>query len=213
LKKAVIFDLDGLIVDSEPLHFKAYREALSIHGAELKKEDYIENWVKLGKGIKDFINERNLSISPDKVRKEKFRIYEKLIESELRVFSGAVELIESLQGKAELAIATSSDSKWLKIISKKFNLESKFQLLASSQGMFPSKPDPSIFLHAAQKLNIAPEKCIVLEDAWKGLEAAKRIGMKCIVCPNEFTVNSDFSKADLIVNSLKELSAEKVLGV
>jgi len=95
----IIFDLDGLLADTEKLHWRAYQEALQAHGAVLTESDYVEHWVRAGKGIGDWVAQRGLSLDPLALRAHKSKRYLELLATELRPMAGALELLEKLRGK------------------------------------------------------------------------------------------------------------------
>jgi len=104
----VIFDLDGLLADTEPLHCCAYQAALRAKGATLTEADYVEHWVRSGKGIADWVSQQGLNLDPEELRAQKSKRYLELLASSLRPMDGAVELLETLFGKKTLALASSS---------------------------------------------------------------------------------------------------------
>ena len=104
----VIFDLDGLLADSEPLHCRAYQDVLLANGAVLSEAEYVDHWVRTGKGIVDWLSSHALSLDPQEIRKQKSQRYLDLIATSLQPMEGAVELLESLYGKKRLALASSS---------------------------------------------------------------------------------------------------------
>src|SRR6266849_11034626 len=99
----VIFDLDGLLADTEPLHCCAYQAAVRAKGATLTEADYVEHWVRSGKGIADWVSQQGLNLDPEELRAQKSKRYLELLASSLRPMDGAVELLETLFGKKTLA--------------------------------------------------------------------------------------------------------------
>jgi beta-phosphoglucomutase-like phosphatase (HAD superfamily) len=95
----VIFDLDGLLADTEKLHWRAYHEALKAHGAVLAESEYVEHWVRAGKGIGDWVAQCGLNLDPLALRAHKSKRYLELLATELRPMAGALELLEKLRGK------------------------------------------------------------------------------------------------------------------
>src|SRR3989304_7625618 len=104
----VSFDLDGLLADTEKLHWRAYQEALQAHGAVLTEADYAEHWVRAGKGIGDWVAQHGLTLDPLALRAHKSQRYLELLAPELRPMAGALELLEKLRAKKTLALASSS---------------------------------------------------------------------------------------------------------
>jgi HAD superfamily hydrolase (TIGR01509 family) len=206
--KAVILDLDGLLADTEKLHLRAYKTVFSELGVELSEQEYANHWIRCGKGTDAFVAKRNLTVDPNLVRQEKSRIYKKLVASSAMLMPGGRELLCLLKGKKLMALATSSHPKDAHAALKALDLQDFFCYVAAKNSVERIKPYPDIFLHVAKKINTAPENCLVIEDAEKGILAANAAGMKSIAVPNRYTKDNDFSKATLVVGSLKEVSYE-----
>jgi HAD superfamily hydrolase (TIGR01509 family) len=210
---AVIFDLDGLLADTECLHCRAYQMALSEHGVELLDADYSEHWVRFGNGIVDWITLRGLTLDPHALRLRKAGHYQDLLASSLRPMEGALELLESLRGKMRIALASSSYRDAIDGVLAGLGIGHFFEVIVSGLDVAQVKPAPDIFLKAAADLGVAPDQCLVFEDAEKGVIAAHRAGMRCIAVPNEYTRHHDFSKATKVCSSLKEITLEVLRSV
>lgn len=205
---AAIFDLDGLLADTECLHCRAYQLALSEHGVALQTADYAEHWVRLGNGIADWVTLRGLTVDPHAVRLRKARHYLDLLASSLRPMEGALELLEFLHGKARIALASSSYRDAVDGVIAGLGIARFFEVVVTGLDVPRVKPAPDIFLKAARDLGVPPAHCLVFEDAEKGVIAAHRAGMRCIAVPNEYTRHHDFSLATKVCASLKEVTPE-----
>jgi len=206
--EGIIFDFDGLLADSEPYHYRAYNEVFERYGHSLDPDEYWVEWTSKGKGIAGEIERHNLNlgIDPVELRQQKFAVYSRFCESgEIKLFADAVRLVELLAGKRKLAIASGSWGHDIRAILKNANAESHFPTILGKESATKEKPHPEIFLNAAKALNLLPEKCLVLEDALKGLSAASQAGIPCIIIRNQLNQNIDFSDADLLAPSLAEL--------
>jgi HAD superfamily hydrolase (TIGR01509 family) len=210
---AAIFDLDGLLADTECLHCRAYQMALSEHGVELLDADYAEHWVRFGNGIADWVTLRGLTLDPHALRLRKAGHYLDLLASSLRPMEGALELLETLSGKMRVALASSSYRDAIDGVLAGLGIGRFFEVIVSGHDVAQVKPAPDIFLKAAGDLGVAPAQCLVFEDAEKGVIAAHRAGMRCIAVPNEYTRHHDFSKATKICSSLKEITPEVLRSV
>ena len=210
---AVIFDLDGLLADTECLHCRAYQMALSEHGVELGDAEYAEHWVRYGNGIADWVNLRGLTLDPHALRLRKASHYLDLLVSSLRPMEGALELLESLCGKARIALASSSYRDAVEGVIGGLGIARFFEVIVTGLDVPRVKPAPDIFLKAARDLRVAPAQCLVLEDAEKGVIAAHRAGMRCIAVPNEYTRHHDFSLATKVCGSLKEVTPELLASI
>lgn len=208
--QAVIFDLDGLLADTEKLHLRAYQITFSEVGIELSEKDYANHWIRCGKGTDAFIEEMNLPADPNFIRKEKARHYKKLVYSSAEAMPGARELLSKLKGKKVMALATSSHPSDAHAVLKTLDFEDFFAYIAAKNSVERVKPYPDMFLHVAKEINTLPEHCLVIEDAEKGILAANAAGMKNIAVPNKYTIDNDFSKADLVASSLIEVNCELI---
>ena len=210
---ATIFDLDGLLADTECLHCRAYQMALSEHGIQLGDAEYAEHWVRFGNGIADWVALRGLSLDPQALRLRKASHYLDLLISSLRPMEGALELLELLHGKTRIALASSSYRDAVEGVVSGLGIARFFDVIVTGLDVPRVKPAPDIFLKAASDLGVPPSECLVLEDAEKGVIAAHRAGMRCIAVPNDYTRHHDFSLATKICASLKEITPEVLSAV
>ena len=209
----VIFDLDGLLADTEPLHCRAYQETLQPEGVMLRESEYIEHWVREGKGIGDWLALRGLSLDPLAIRLRKSKRYLELLPSMLRPMEGVFPLLETLYRTKNLALASSSYRDAVDGVLAGLNIAHYFKAVVSGLDVPRVKPAPDIFLTAARLLGAAPSECVVLEDAEKGVLAAYRAGMHCIAVPTEYTRHHDSSKATLVCSSLKEITLDLITAI
>ncbi|HWP56885.1 MAG TPA: HAD family phosphatase [Candidatus Acidoferrales bacterium] len=207
---AVIFDLDGLLADTEPVHCRAYQDVLERAGARLTESDYIEHWVRAGKGIAEWIAARRLGHDPLELRRRKALRYLELLPLHLRAMDGGRELLARLHGRKKLALASSSYRDAVDAVLAGLEIGHYFAAVVSGLDVKNVKPAPDIFLAAAARLGAAPRECLVVEDAEKGVLAAYEAGMRCIAVPNDYTRHHDFSKATRVCSSLREISLELI---
>ncbi len=205
--KAAILDFDGLLADSEPFHYRAYNEVFERYGHTLNKEEYWVEWTSKGKGIAGEIERHNLKLNVDPVdlRKQKFEVYSRFCQGgDIKLFPLARTMVEALSVKHKLAIASGSWGKDIRSILENANALDLFPVILGKESASREKPHPDIFINAAEKLGYAPGDCFVLEDALKGLHAAKEAGMPCIILRNPLNRNIDFAGAELIFESLDD---------
>ena len=206
----VIFDLDGLLADTEPLHCRAYQEALQSEGITLAETEYIEHWVREGKGIGDWLALRGLSLDPAALRMKKSRRFLELLPSLLRPMEGVFELLSVLYPVKTLALGSSSYRDAVEGVLTRLNIAHYFKAVVSGLDVPRVKPAPDIFLTAARLVGADPSECIVLEDAEKGIIAARRAGMHCIAVPTPYTRHHDFSQATRVCSSLNAVTLELI---
>jgi HAD superfamily hydrolase (TIGR01509 family) len=206
----VIFDLDGLLADTEKLHFGAYQDVFGRLGIEISERTYGEHWIRDGKGIRDFVTEQGLDLDADLLRREKSERYEELVRSTAEAMPGAVAALDRLSGHKTLALATASDAAAAQAVLETLGMQRYFAHTATKESAARMKPSPDVFLSAAAALGVSPDVCVVLEDAEKGVLAAHAAGMRCIAVPNVHTRDNDFSRATLVLSSLHELTVESI---
>jgi beta-phosphoglucomutase len=206
---AVIFDMDGVLVDTEPIHMMVEQfifQELGIQVGMLYHQTFIgrsskEMWA-------DIITNYGLRTSVQELVIRKRELYMQELESmpELPVMPGVKLLLERLQiNNKKLALASSSAMPNIRYIISRTGLEAYFQVVVSGDDLPRSKPDPAIFLQAADLLDAHPSTCIVIEDAPAGVQAARSAGMKCVGLLGNGHYKQDISGADLIISQYAEL--------
>lgn len=206
----LIFDLDGLLADTERLHRKAYQDVLGGLGITVTDQQYDTHWIRHGRGIADFIAEHCLGIDPDITRSAKADVYRALVLSSVEPMPGALSALNRLHGHRTLALATSSSPDGAYAVLRTLGIDGYFTRIATKADAERMKPFPDIFLAVASALNVAPGQCVVLEDAEKGIIAADAAGMRSIAIPNAHTRGNDFSKATMVLPSLCELTIQTI---
>ncbi len=205
----IIFDLDGLLSDTETLHMKAHQFVLSKYGISLGQIEYQDHWIRAGLGIKDYIKNNNLPFSADQLREEKAVVYQHLLDCELSEMPGAKMVLEKLFKKKRLALASSSSKNDVLKVLNNLQIIDYFEIIATKDDVKHKKPKPDIFIHVANLMDVNESECIVIDDAEKGIIAAHAAGMRSIAIPNKYTSNNDFQYATYILDSLFEV--EKTL--
>jgi beta-phosphoglucomutase family hydrolase len=200
--KAVIFDMDGVLISSKELHTEAWIKCLQEFNIIVKEYKYVTGISSIDVAQK-YKQKYNLLASPEEISNKKVNIYNTLAEK-TELILGVVEFIRNIQTKYKLSLATSEYSKTTNIILSKHNLDKYFDLVVTVDDINQPKPNPEIYLKTAKELKLKPSECIVIEDSVVGVEAAKSAGMKCIAITTT-TPRSKLKQADLIVDSFKEI--------
>lgn len=206
--KAIIFDMDGLMIDSEPFHHKAFDKVFREYGKELTIEDNNKYFVGISDidAAKEMIVRYQLPISPEELVERKQKAYRVLIANEITSQPGLMELLQKLQEYGyKKAIASSSMLSEIELVMNTLKINKYIDIYCSAQEVKHGKPAPDLFLLAAQRLGIEPALCLVLEDAQSGMNAAKNAGMKCYIIPSRETKGKDFSEATRVLDSLNEV--------
>jgi HAD superfamily hydrolase (TIGR01509 family) len=211
--KAVLFDMDGVLVDTEELTFQAAQQMFEEHGIAVTREDFRPF---IGTGENSYIGNVALKygfhcdISRDKTRMyELFGIHAK---GRLKALPGVRSFIETCRrGGLKLAVATSADYVKMMINLRETGLDQvSFDVLINGQEVVHKKPHPEIYLTAASKLGVRAEECLVVEDAVNGIESAKAAGARCLAITNSFG-RKELEKADWICDSLEIYPTDALL--
>lgn len=215
LLKAVIFDMDGVIIDSEPMHLKFEKELFESLAVELEPEEHNQFVGTTSHYMwKVLKNKFNLPQAVEELVKNDREGYFKFLVSgkhDMKIIKGIKELIQDLHKNGVLlAVASSSPIDVIEVVIDMYDIRKYFKELATGDYVDKSKPNPDIFLYAAEKLGVDPKDCIVIEDSANGVLAAKKARMKCIGYRNPNSGNQDISPADMIINSYDEINYEKL---
>jgi HAD superfamily hydrolase (TIGR01509 family) len=205
--RLVIFDMDGLMIDSEHAQRDAMNMALAPSGVQIPEAEW---GGMIGRRAVDILaglrEQYSLTTGVVELLDLKNRAYSALIETEVTPMPGLYELVERCrQAGLPAAVASSSCLEDIRAVVRGLGLESAFAALVSGDHVSKGKPDPEIFLLTARRLNVEPGRCVVLEDTAHGITAAKRAGMVGVAIPNSLTKDQDFSEADMVLNSLADV--------
>jgi len=207
-RRAVIFDFDNVIVDSEPYHCESYTRVFAGHGHTIDRREYWLEWTSRGGGAEGEIRRYNLALNPDEIRAEKDPLYAEFCRSgAIKPFPEAVRVIEALRDMGlSLAIASGSYESDIRAILAANGLESLFPVIVGKDGIKKYKPHPDTYLRASEKLGIPPGECLAIEDAEKGVRSAHAAGMKVILIETPITRELHLGGADLAFESLAEFA-------
>lgn len=209
--KAVIFDMDGVIVDSEPGYYKALLRLLDEFDAYVDEEYNARYFgTTMEKLFTDTIEYLNLDTTVDYCNRRFFEIYEEVIQEEgFTPINGVIELIRDLHREGiPLAVASSSPMDHIIRITENLGVSDYFQILMTGEDCEHSKPEPEIFLTAAKKLGVEPEHCAVVEDSVNGVLAGSRAGMKVLGFSNPEYGSPAHEKAHKVVHTLEGVNTE-----
>jgi len=206
----VIFDFDGVVIDSEGLWKRAACEILAEFGHTVTAEEYALGWIANGQGPEAAVAKYSLPMTADEFRRRRAPIVERLVVNEAELIPGARAALERLSARYPVALATNSAATIVGPVLDKYDLRPFFKELLTRERYAKSKPEPDAFLAAAAALGVPPARCVVIEDAERGVVAARRAGTKCVAVPNRWTKWLDFSQADRVVESLDDVTCALV---
>jgi beta-phosphoglucomutase family hydrolase len=207
--QAIIFDMDGVIIDSEGNQSRSLEKILQEHGVEpvFNEVGVVQVVGMTAKANLSRLKEKHdLKTSVEELEKRKNELYEEMLDEGVTPMPGLFELFEYLSDKPfKKAIASSSSKRNINTVVKLLEAEAHFDAIVSGEEVERSKPAPDIFLEAARRLGVASKHCVVLEDSPVGVAAGRAADMHVIAVPNRYTKHHDFDAADRIISSLKEL--------
>jgi beta-phosphoglucomutase family hydrolase len=203
---AVIWDLDGVIADTAVYHYRAWRDVFKKRGVAYSRADFMPYFGRRHDAIiRAVLGDRLPQKEIDAITEEKQQDYRRCVADHIRGLPGAVSLIRSLYAHGvKQAIASSAVPENIGIIIRGLGIADCFQAIVHGMEVKEGKPDPQIFLLAAEKLRVKPADCLVIEDALAGVAAAGRAGMKCLAVTNSHPKEA-LKNADLIVDSLEKV--------
>lgn len=205
--KAVIFDFDNVIADSEPYHYKAYSQVFASLGHTIDRDEYWVEWTSKGGGAEGEIERHSLPFEASAIRELKDPVYSSFCTGgDIPLFPDAVRIIRSFLGSGFiLAIASGSYERDIRAILSGSSLESLFSCIVGKDGITRTKPDPETYRVALERLDLSPQECFAIEDAEKGVISAHAAGMKVITVETEVTRGFDLGDSDLALSGLGEL--------
>ncbi|HUS84318.1 MAG TPA: HAD family hydrolase [Anaerolineales bacterium] len=209
--EALIFDFDGLILDTETTRLQAWEEVFAEYGLSVSRVE----WASLLGTSMDHpapyeIIEKHIGepIDRESIRTRCTQRELDLIQSE-EVMPGVADLITAARARGlRLGVASSSDRKWVSGHLKKLGLDTYFESVRCADDVSRTKPSPDLYLAVLHDMGIQPDKAIAFEDSLHGVKAAKGAGIFCVAVPNNVTRHLPFPEADLTVNSLSEMKLE-----
>jgi len=212
-RQAVIFDMDGVLTDSEPLINQAAVAMFAEQGLAVRPEDFSPF---IGTGENRYLGgvaeKYGLALDLPAAKKRTYEIYLDLVPANLRAFPGAAKLVIQCQGRGlKVAVASSADLIKVHANLRQIGLPpAAWDAIVSAEDVVHKKPAPDIFLAAARQLGLAPRDCVVIEDAVSGIQAAKSAGMRCVAVAHSFPA-ARLGQADLVRATIGEVTVDDLL--
>ncbi len=212
--KAVIFDMDGVIIDSEPMHNRAYHDMFDEVGIKVSDELYQsftgQSTINICKRLCDHFN---LNETPETLVALKRKHYKRFFESnsDLTLIDGVLDLIKDYHRNGlTLVLGSSAAMTSINQIFERFDLDQYFIAKLSGGDLKASKPHPEIFIKAVEASGFKHDECIVIEDSTNGIEAAKAANIFCVGFDSFHSKNQDYTKADMVITDFKDIAFNKI---
>jgi HAD superfamily hydrolase (TIGR01509 family) len=214
--KAVLFDMDGVLVNTETFYIRALIQVLSREiGLKLTEEE-VERYAGLVyvEKLRRIFEERNIRADPYELAEKSRRRFLQIVRGKIRLLPGAKDLIDQLRSAGiKLGIVSSSQRKVIELVLDETNLEGVFDVIIAQEDVKHLKPSSEAYLLASRRLGLRSEDCVAIEDSSHGIISAKSAGMKCIAIANPNFPVSNYKEADLVVIGLHEIELETILNL
>ena len=205
--RAILWDNDGVLVDTEGLYFQAGHEVLATQGVELTHRDFAEQSLQKGLSVFDFLPDQNAELI-EQLRLKRNARYSALLAEGVQVVDGVVETLETFYGRVQMGIVTGSLRDHFDIVHAKTDLLPFFDFVLAREDYEEAKPHPDAYLTAMRLHGLQPDDCVVVEDSERGCVAAAAAGLRVLAVPNELSKYGDFSSAYKILNSVRDIVDE-----
>jgi HAD superfamily hydrolase (TIGR01509 family) len=206
--RGVLFDLDGVLADSERLHWEGYRRVLAEYGIDVGIEEYRRYWIAQDGGPEYACATYRLPMTADELRKRKSSHYHSLLRAGVRPLPGAREAVARLGTAVRLAVATNAWRNEVELILDQLGMTQQFAATVAREDYPNAKPAPDAYLAAARALGLERAECVVVEDTQRGARAAAAAGIRAIAVPNDLTYDHDFTGCVRRLDNLDQLTVE-----
>jgi len=206
--KAILWDNDGVLVDTEHLYFQATQHVLASAGVDLTEQQYIAHFLVNGRGAWHLLEERGVGADEiARLRDERNDLYGRLLRQGPRAIPGVAETLRQLRGRYVMGVVTSSRKDHFDLIHEHTGLLPYFDFVLTASDYPRVKPYPDPYLAAVDRSGVGADACVAIEDSERGLEAATLAGVRCIVVPTALTQGGRFEGAHLVLAHVSEIPA------
>jgi HAD superfamily hydrolase (TIGR01509 family) len=207
--RAVFWDNDGVLVDTEKLYFQATRELLLGAGVTLTEALFKRISLTEGRSAMALAADKGVPQEViDRLHEQRNQRYAELLRGGVRIMEGVEETLAELRGKMVMGIVTSSRREHFETMHEKTGLLPQFDFILTREDFILSKPDPEPYLKAMERCGYGPDECLVVEDSPRGLASAQAAGIRCLVVPNDLTRGYPFTGSWRILSTSREVPAE-----
>lgn len=206
MSSAILWDNDGVLVDTEGLYFRATREVLATAGVELTVDLYREISLRRGESAFDLAAARGLNGDAiGRLRARRDALYLASLEDGVKVIEGVEEVLGTLHGRVPMGIVTSARRENFEAMHRHTGLLPYFDFVLTREAYARSKPWPDPYLEALSRHGLVASRCLVVEDTERGLRSARAAGIRCLVVPNSLTVGGGFEGAEAVLGDAREI--------
>jgi len=206
--EAILWDNDGVLVDTEHLYFQATQRVMATAGVELTEQQYIDYFLVEGRGAWHLLEARGVAADEvARLREQRNDLYGRLLREGPRAIPGVAETLDALRGRYVMGVVTSSRKDHFDLIHEHTGLLQYFDFVLTASDFPRVKPYPDPYLAAVARSGVAADACIAVEDSERGLEAATLAGVRCIVVPTALTRGGRFDRAHRVLESVTEIPA------
>jgi HAD superfamily hydrolase (TIGR01509 family) len=198
--EAILWDNDGVLVDTECLFFESTRRTLARIGIQLSLETFLDLSMRQGRSAFELATERGWQKHEvTHLKSQRDLLYSEMLRKQTRVLPGVANTLKMLHGSVRMAVVTSSQRQHFDAMHANINLKRYFEFVLAREDYIRTKPNPEPYLLALERLGMKAEACVAIEDSERGLAAARAAGLRCLVIPNEMTRTCSFRGATTVL--------------
>lgn len=210
--RAIVFDMDGLMIDSEKVYWAVGRQMAREFGKDVSDQTLGRMMGRSPvKSMEIYVQDLGLTQSPKQLLALREARVKQELERGVEPMPGLFEVLETFKRQFRLAIATSAPMELVEVVARKLEWRAYFDVIQTSDDVTRGKPDPEIYLKAIGRLGMAPAECAVLEDSSNGALAGKRSGAYTVAVPSQYTKDQEFSFVDYVARDLRD-AARHLMG-
>lgn len=209
--RALVFDFDGVVVDTEGPEYDAWQATWADYGHDLALEEWVACIGTVGgwDPLAELAARVGAGFDPDEAQRRRRARHHPVIRALAEPLPGVLDLLVEARARGlRTAIASSSDDAWVPPLLEQLGLVAHFEHLSLYDGTCPAKPAPDLYLRACAALGVAPAEAIAIEDSPNGVAAAKAAGLTCVAVPHGLTRGLDLSAADLVLGTLRGVTLD-----
>ncbi|WP_282940260.1 HAD family hydrolase [Paenibacillus sp. RC67] len=211
--KAVVFDFDGLIIDTETVWYESYKEVFETYHLEFHWELFVKCVGTDDSVLNQYIDEKvaGMQIGRDDIKRQAKDLHTVKMKA-IPMRDGVRDYLNDARSMGlKIGLASSSSREWVEFFLNKLHIKEYFEVISTGDQVERVKPDPALYLRTLEHLDVAADESVAFEDSANGAKAATRAGLKCVIVPNELTQFLTFEKYDLRISSMSEMSLEQVI--